>query len=177
MKIKLGAIALALPIAFITLIGCSVADSSKSTEIPSSGTSTSSAAAKEAEKVSSELYTLIGLKGKATDTGPGVKECGKKDPEKYFQIFHSWSFIPASSEQLDGTMERLKADLPKHGWKVVAFGPDSSRNKNLSLTADNTAKKFSVDITYRAKGKPPYLNFFVVSGCYQIPDGDKIEQF
>ncbi|MFF0134560.1 hypothetical protein ACFYTG_54865, partial [Streptomyces mirabilis] len=54
---------------------------------------------------------------------------------------------------------------------------DSSRNKNLSLTADNGTKKFSVKITYQAKDNPSNLSFFVVSGCYQVPDGQKIEQF
>ncbi|MFF6878460.1 hypothetical protein ACFY9S_24560 [Streptomyces sp. NPDC012474] len=177
MKIKLGAAALALPIALMTLTGCSMTEASNSDDIPSSGTSTSSDAAQEAEKASSELYNLIGLKGKASDTGPGVKECGKKDPEKYFQIFHSWSFTPTSPQQLESAMERLKANLPKHGWKVVDYGPDTSRNKNLNLTADNDTKKFSVNITYRAKDNSPHLNFFVVSGCYQVPDGEKIEQF
>jgi 5'-3' exonuclease len=177
LKIKLCAIALALPVALMTLTGCSMTDANNSNDIPSSGTSTSSDAAKEAEKASSELYNLIGLKGKASDTGPGVKECGKKDPEKYFQIIHSWSFTPPRHSTSEGTMERLKENLPKHGWEVVNYGPDTSRNKNLSLRADDDTKKFSVDITYRAKDNTPHLNFFVISGCYQIPDGKKIEQF
>ncbi|WP_177244672.1 hypothetical protein [Streptomyces sp. yr375] len=177
MKTKLGAIALTLSTALATLTGCSMTDTTSSDDIPSSGISTSSDAAEDTKQASSELYNLIGLEGKASNTGPGVKECGKKDPEKYFQIFHSWSFTPSSLQQLEGTMERLKAELPKHGWKVVDYGPDSSRNKNLSLTADNDTKKFSVNLTYQAKDKPPNLNFFVVSGCYQIPDGQKIEQF
>ncbi|MFG2475387.1 hypothetical protein [Streptomyces fagopyri] len=177
MKTKLCAIALTLPTALATLIGCGMTDKKKSDDIPSSGVSTSSEAAGDAKKTSSELYNLIDIKGKATDTGPGVKECGKKDAEKYFQIFHSWSFTPASSEELGGVMDQLKVKLPKHGWEVVEYGPDSSRNKNLSLTADNDTKKFSVNITYQAKDNPPNLNFFVVSGCYQVADGQKIEQF
>ncbi|SFF41885.1 hypothetical protein [Streptomyces mirabilis] len=177
MKTKLGAIALTLPIALATLTGCSVTDTKNSDDIPSSGVSTSRGAAELAKKTSSELYNLIGLKGKASDTGPGVKECGKKDPDKYFQIFHSWSFTPTSSEQLEGAMEQLKSKLPKHGWEIAEYGPDSSRNKNLSLTADNDTKKFSVKIVYQAKDNPSNLSFFVVSGCYQVPDGQKIEQF
>lgn len=177
MKTKLCAIALTLPVAFSTLTGCGMNDTKNSDNIPSSGVRTSKDAAGDAKNASSELYTLIGLKGKASDTGPGVKECGKKDPDKYFQIFHSWSFTPTSSGQLNDVMEQLKEKLPKRGWEVVEYGPDSSRNKNLSLTADNNAKKFSVNITYQAKDNPPNLNFFVVSGCYQAPDDQKIEQF
>jgi 5'-3' exonuclease len=177
LKVKLGAIALTLPIALVTHTGCSLTDANKSDDIPSSGTSTSTDAAQEAETASGELFNLIEIKGKASDTGPGVKECGKKDRQRYFQIFHSWSFTPTSPQQLEATMERLKENLPKHGWEVVNYGSDTSRNKNLSLRADDDTKKFSVDITYRAKDNTPHLNFFVISGCYQIPDGKKIEQF
>ncbi|WP_251023158.1 hypothetical protein [Streptomyces sp. ISL-10] len=148
-----------------------------SDEIPSAGTSTSQDAADEAKKVSSELYGLIGIKGEASNTGPGVKECGNKDPEKYFQIFHPWSLTPASADQLGGVMERLKEELPKHGWKVVDYGPDTSKNKNLNLTADNDKKRHSVNIVHRAKAKPPHLSLMVVSGCYQVPDGQKVDRF
>ncbi|WP_328861003.1 hypothetical protein [Streptomyces sp. NBC_00306] len=148
-----------------------------SDEIPTAGTSTSRDAADTAEKVSSEIYDLIGIKGKASDTGPGVKECGDKDPEKYFQIFHKWSFSPASASQLSGVMERLKSELPEHGWKVVDHGPDTSKNQNLSLTADNDAKKHSVNIAHFAKRSSPKLSLMVVSGCYQVPDGEKVERF
>ncbi|MFD8421335.1 hypothetical protein [Streptomyces sp. NPDC059466] len=177
MKTKLGVIALALPVTLATLTGCTMTDTKSSDDMPSSGISTSSDAAENTKKVSSQLYNLIGLKGKASDSGPGVKECGKRDPEKYFQIFHAWSFTSTSPERFEGVMEQLKSKLPKQGWNVVKYGPDSSTNKNLSLTADNDEKKYSVNITYQAKDNPPNLNFFIVSGCYQIPDGQKIEQF
>ncbi|MFJ8546965.1 hypothetical protein ACIRFH_34330 [Streptomyces sp. NPDC093586] len=127
--------------------------------------------------MSSELYDLIGIKGKASDTGPGVQSCAGKDREKYFRIFHPWNFYPASPGELGEAMERLHTDLPKHGWKVVEYGPDTSKNKNLSLTADNDEKKYSVNVSHRAKNDPPKLAFFLVSGCYQIPDGQKIQRF
>ncbi|MFG3583407.1 hypothetical protein [Streptomyces sp. NPDC047990] len=177
MKKKLVAIVLSLPMTLATLTGCAMTDTKSSDDMPSSGFSTSSEAAESAKEVSSQLYNLIGFKGKASDTGPGVKECGKKDPEKYFQIFHSWSFTSTSPEQFEGVMEQLNSKLPKQGWNVVKYGPDNSANKNIGLTADNEDKKYSVKITYQAKDNPPNLNFFVVSGCYQIPDGQKIEQF
>ncbi|WP_326611625.1 hypothetical protein OIE62_19330 [Streptomyces scopuliridis] len=152
-------------------------DAKDSSDLPFAGTSTSIAAADETEKVSSELYDLIGIKGKASDTGPGVTGCSGKDPEKFFQIFHPWTFTPASVDQLDGVMERLKEELPKHGWKVVEYGRDTSKNQNLNLTADNDEKKHSVKIAHFAKNKTPSLNLMVVSGCYQVPDGEKVERF
>ncbi|WP_030221766.1 hypothetical protein [Streptomyces bikiniensis] len=175
MKIKVSAPALLLSLALTTLTGCSMSDAKDSDSPPFAGVSTTSRATDTTQKVSSELYDLMGLKGKATQPGPGVMECSGKDPEKYFTTFHSWTFTPASPGELDGVMERLRKELPGHGWKVVGFEPDSSRNKNLTLTADNDAEKHSVKITHWAKDQPPKLNFFVVSGCYRVPDGEKVD--
>ncbi|MFJ9582117.1 hypothetical protein ACIRQF_37740 [Streptomyces sp. NPDC101191] len=174
MKIKVGAAALLVSLVLTSLSGCAMTDAKDSDSPPFAGISTTSQATDATEKVSSELFDLIGLKGKATEPGPGVLECAGKDPEKFFTTFHSWTFTPASG-RLDGVMERLKEELPKHGWKVVDFGPDTSKNKNLRITADNDAKKHSVKITHWAKENPPQLNMMVVSGCYQVPDGEKVQ--
>ncbi|CAH9415428.1 hypothetical protein SGL43_02444 [Streptomyces globisporus] len=177
MKNIMGAHALLVSLLLTSLTGCGMTDTTDSDDLPSAGTSTSLSAADRAEKVSSEILDLIGIKGKASDTGPGVSECGGRDPEKYFQIFHPWSFTPASPGELDGVMERLKGELPKHAWKVVEYGPNTSKNKSIELTADNDKKKHSVKIAHFAKGESPSLNLMVVSGCYQVPDGEKVDRF
>lgn len=164
-------------IALATLIGCSTAGAEHSDGLPSVGTSTSHSAADRTEKVSNGIRDVIGIKGAAKDTGQGVTECAGKDPDKNFQIFHPWSFTPASADQLDGVMERLKEELPKHGWKVVEYGPNTSKNKSIQLAADNDKTKHSVKITHFAKGKTPGLSLMVVSGCYQVPDGEKVDRF
>ncbi|MFF3959201.1 hypothetical protein ACFYY1_39305 [Streptomyces sp. NPDC001890] len=154
-----------------------MADSNSSDDIPLSGTSTSLAAADKMEQVSSGLYDLIGVKGKASDSRPGVTECSGRDQEKYFQIFHPWSFYPASANDLDEAMKQLRTELPKHGWKVVGYGPDTSKDQNINLTADNDKKKYSVKVVQMAKNDPPKLSLMVVSGCYQVPDGEKVQRF
>lgn len=120
---------------------------------------------------------LEGWVARDSGRGPGVTECSGKDQEKYFQIFHPWSFYPASANDLDEAMKRLKTELPKHGWRVVDYGPDTSKNKNINLTADNDKKKYSVKVVQMAKNDPPKLSLMVVSGCYQVPDGEKIQRF
>ncbi len=152
-------------------------DVSRPDDIPSAGVSTSRDAANAAEKVSSEIHDLIGIKGKASASRSGVAECQGKDRDRYFQIFHPWSFYPASADQLGDAMERLKAGLAKQGWKVVRFEPDTSQQKNLTLTADNALRKHGVTIVQLPKNDPPKLSLTVVSGCYQIPDGQEIERF
>ncbi|WP_236242274.1 hypothetical protein [Streptomyces sp. CC228A] len=145
--------------------------------VPFAGTSTSSAASDQLEKASSEIYDLITVKGETSDSRAGVMDCAGKDREKYFRVFHPWSFYPSSADQLDQAMEQLKQDLPKHGWKIVQYGPDRSRNKNLTLTADNDERKSSVKITQDAKNDRPKLSLMLISGCYQIPADQEIERF
>ncbi|GAA5050897.1 hypothetical protein [Streptomyces similanensis] len=175
MKIKLGVLAVAVPLALTTLTGCDRTDNGS--DVPSAGTSTSSDAADQVEGMSSGLYDLIGVKGKTSDSRATVTECPGKDPDTYFRILHPWSFTPASPDDLGTAMRRLKAALPGHGWKIVEYGPDTSRNKNLRLTADNDAKKASVHVIQMAKDNPPMLSVDVISGCYQVPDGQKAEHF
>ncbi|AKN70856.1 hypothetical protein QR97_14460 [Streptomyces sp. PBH53] len=192
MKKTMSALVLAVPLALTTLTGCGMTDNSaangsdsssptspgnSSGGVRSAGTSTSRDASDVMEKVSSGIYDLIKVKGKASDNRPGVQQCPGKDRDKYFQIFHPWSFYPASAADLDVAMEHLKEGLPKHGWKIVEYGPDTSANKNVVLIADNDEKRAGVHITQMKKRNPPKLSLTVVSGCYQVPDGQEVEHF
>lgn len=176
MKKSLSACVLVTPFVMTMITGCGMTDN-ESDKTPLSGTSTSRDASDAMEKMSSGIYDLIAVKGKASDSRPFVAECSGKDAKKYFRIFHWWSFYPASASDLDVAMERLKTELPKHGWKIVTYGPDSSKNKNINLTADNDAKKVGVNIVQMAKNDPPKLGLHVVSGCYKVPDGEEVEHF
>lgn len=176
MKTRTHASALALPLVLTTLTGCGMTDK-ENDDVPSAGTSTSLAAADRMEKTSSGIYELIGVKGRASESQPGVMDCAGKDTKTHFRIFHPWSFYPASASDLDRALERLKSELPKHGWKIVKYGPDTSKNKNIKLVADNDEKKASVNIVKMAKNDPPKLSLTVVSGCYRVPDGQKVKRF
>ncbi|GHH07350.1 hypothetical protein [Streptomyces rubradiris] len=176
MKIKLTAFAVALPLALTTLTGCDMTEN-ESDDVTSAGTSTSSDAADAVEGISSGIYDLIGVKGKASDSRSGVEECEGKDRDTYFKIFHPWSFYPASASDLDDAMRNLRERLPEHGWKIVQYGPDTSKNRNIVLIADNDERKAGVHIAQMAKNDPPKLSVDVVSGCYKVPDGQKVEHF
>ncbi|NUK12179.1 hypothetical protein HRW18_30235 [Streptomyces lunaelactis] len=167
---------LAVPLVLTVLTGCGMTDE-KSDGVPFAGTSTSLDAADTMERASSEIYDLLGVKGKASESLPGVMDCSGKDTKTYFRIFHPWSFTPAAASDLDEAMERLKGELPKHGWEIVEYGPNTSKNKNITLTADNDKKKVSVKVTQMAKNDPPKLSLNLVSGCYNVPDGEEVERF
>ncbi len=176
MRRRLSALALAVPIFSITLTGCSMTDDT-SQETPFAGTSTSRDASDALEKVSSSIYDLMGVKGRASDSRPGVSECSGKDAKTHFSVFHPWSFYPATESDLQVAMERLESELPKNGWKIVEYGSDSSKNKNTTLIADHDANKTGVKITQRSKNDPPKLSIEVVSGCYKVPEGQTVERF
>ncbi|WP_186777850.1 hypothetical protein [Streptomyces salinarius] len=146
-------------------------------DIPAAGTSTSSDAADTVERVSSGIYDLIGVQGKASDDQSTVMSCSDENRETHFRILHPWSFYPATASDLHVAMEQLKTELPKNGWKIVDYGPDTSKNKNIRMTADNDDKKASIRVVEMAKNDPPKLSMDVVSGCFRIPDGQEIERF
>ncbi|MGV9312342.1 hypothetical protein ACWDR0_09095 [Streptomyces sp. NPDC003691] len=146
--------------------------------VPPAGTRTTTEAVTETKQVSSGLLDLIKVKGDASETGVRITECGDgKDPETYFQTLHPWSFYPATPAELAGVMERLRAELPANGWKVVGYERDSSRNRNLSLTADNDGLKFGVTIVHMAENDRPKLAVRVLSGCYRVPDGERVDSY
>ncbi|MET7316859.1 MULTISPECIES: hypothetical protein [Streptomyces] len=176
MKISTPAGALVVLLALATMTGCSL-NRGDADANPVAGTSTSRKAADAVEEVSSGVQDMIDVKGKASDDQPFVMECVGRPDSTYFRIYHWWNFYPASAEDLDVAMERLKAELPKHGWKTVHYGPDSSKQKNIRLAADNDHQKVGIDIVKRPKNDPPKLSMYVVSGCYAVPDGQEVEKF
>ena len=176
MRRRLSAFTLAAPFFITALTGCSMTDK-ESQESPFAGTRTSRDASDAVEGVSSSIYDLIGVKGRASDSRPGVTECSGKDADTHFSVFHPWSFYPAAESDLEVAMERLRSELPKNGWKIVEFGSDNSKNKNTTLIADNDENKTGVKITQRSKNNPPKLSIEVVSGCYKVPDGQTVERF
>ncbi|ARF73969.1 hypothetical protein B7C62_18180 [Kitasatospora albolonga] len=145
--------------------------------LPYAGVATTDEAADALQAVSSRIYTYLGVPGKASEPGPGVKECEGKDPERFFSVYHPWNFLPASAEDTDVAMENLKKKLSTGGWVLKREYRDNSANKNLNLVADNDKKKVSAWIVqYRERAKPS-LGITLTSGCYEVPEGATVDKF
>ncbi len=75
-------------------------------------------------------------------------------------------------------MERLKEELPKRGWKITKYGPNDSPAKNLTLKADYSKKKFSVQIELLEEPKgsddPSMIHVSLGSTCFKVPDGQDV---
>lgn len=168
--------ALAVPLALTILTGCGMTED-KSDGVPSAGTSTTRDAADAMKKISSGIHDLIGVKGKTSENLPGVTGCSGKGKKTYFRICHPWSLTPASASDLGEAMARLERELPQHGWKIVGYGPNSSKNRSLTLAADNDRKKVGVKIIAMSRSDPPMLSLDLVSGCHQVPDGEEVDPY
>ncbi|MFJ1748257.1 hypothetical protein ACIOJD_18710 [Streptomyces sp. NPDC088116] len=131
--------------------------------------------------VSSQIFDLIGIKqATTTEPGPGVSTC-EQDPEHLFLSRHPWSLYGVSEAELKQGFQRLKENLPKHGWKIVEYGPNSSAAKTLELTADSEKEHYSLNAELRvdtdsSKNAPsanarPSIQIRVVSGCFRAPEG------
>ncbi|NKI44651.1 hypothetical protein [Streptomyces physcomitrii] len=136
-----------------------------------------------ASEKSSQILDLIGIdEGKVTEPGPSVTPC-KEDPEHLYRTGHPWSVYGVSSEEvLRKGFQRLREKLPRHGWKIVEYGPNSSKARTLELTADSTKDRYSLNVELRVssptagKERNPLILVHVVSGCYRAPKGTKLDQ-
>ncbi|MFI9624802.1 hypothetical protein [Streptomyces sp. NPDC052042] len=145
--------------------------------IPYAGTASTDEAVSAVKEISSQIYDFAAVPGKASEPGPGVGECEGRDKDKYFQVYHPWNFAPKKASDIDIAMENLKKRLKTDGWVTKDLYHDNSPNKALNLIADNNSKKVSVWIVQYSRDKNPSLGIEVVSGCFQIPDGQKIDHF
>ncbi|MFF0507193.1 hypothetical protein ACFYUH_26820 [Streptomyces fimicarius] len=136
----------------------------------------------ETKEISSQILDVIAVKGKMSKSGPGVSTCEGAERGKLFLMRHPWSLTGSSDAELMRAMTRLKEDLPKHGWKIVKYGRNSSKAKSLELTADHAEKKFAVNVELWEKDSggdtnDPTLLVNVVSACYQVPDGEEVDRY
>ncbi|MER5890978.1 hypothetical protein ABT160_44775 [Streptomyces sp. NPDC001941] len=127
------------------------------------------------KQVSSEVLDMIGLpKAPTTPGGVSASTC-EQDREHLFATRHPWSVYGVSDEELKAGFERLRAALPDKGWKVVSYGPNKSKARNLELTADHGKEHFAVNAELAVGGTDPrrksLLAVTVVSGCYRAPEG------
>ncbi|ARX86522.1 MULTISPECIES: hypothetical protein [Streptomyces] len=86
--------------------------------------------------------------------------------------------MEAAKKKLDAALADAKAGgLTVHADGSVGYPPGGDKDKNVKLVADNDEKKASVNIVKMAKNDPPKLSLTVVSGCYRVPDGQKVKRF
>ncbi|MFF9280025.1 hypothetical protein [Streptomyces griseosporeus] len=130
--------------------------------------------------LSSQILDMIGITdGQVTEGGAGVSLC-HEDPDHLYRMRHPWSIYEVAPEKLKAGFQRLQEQLPKHGWKIVSYGPDTSPNRNLEIIADFGKGPFSVNASLHITGKSgteqPMIQVDVVSGCFRAPEGTDLDK-
>ncbi len=179
----LAAAVLALP---LLVTGCSKDvtsnDASGSGKDPKPTTLAVDKARTQANHFSSQILDMIGVKeGKTTEGGAGVSLCDK-DSDHLYRMHHPWSLYQVSEEKLKQGFQRLRENLPEHGWKIVDYGPNKSKAKVIELTADSKTEPYSVNAVLvvatptHLHESNPRIEVTVVSGCFRAPEGTDLRK-
>ncbi|MFI0779048.1 hypothetical protein [Streptomyces sp. NPDC021212] len=166
----------------ITLFGCSGMRDNKKDDLGYTPKGREVSRAKnDAKEASSEILEIIDLRGEVSEPGPGIAQCGGKDPEKFYRVNHMWSLSGVPVPEMQRAMTRLKEGLPKKGWKIAKYGPDGSRSKSPELVAVSVPRQFSVNIHLYDESKKTEPNapksliyVFLTSDCFQVPEGGTV---
>ncbi|MFJ8546964.1 hypothetical protein ACIRFH_34325 [Streptomyces sp. NPDC093586] len=124
------------------------------------------------EHASSEIFDIIGTKGKVTESGARPMQCSDYAPEeKVHRMRHPWSIYDASDEKLREAMENLRKQLPAKGWKIVKDGPDKSQAKLPQIVANSPDGHMSADIRLWIEApeskRSSMIEVTVVSDCFR----------
>ncbi|MEU8996982.1 hypothetical protein AB0C95_19580 [Streptomyces caniferus] len=130
----------------------------------------------ETENTSREIRDLIGLKAKVTEPGSYDTPCSGHPGGNVHRAVHPWSVYDAPVDDMRKAMDRLRGDLPKHGWKIVKDGPDGSPSKAPQIVANHEGGEFSVDIRLHDERKygngPSLIEVTVESACFRTKKPD-----
>lgn len=124
------------------------------------------------ERTSSRILEILDVKGKVTETGAMTSRCSDYgSDEEVYRARHPWSIYKAPFADMQKGMDRLRAELPKDGWKIVRDGMDSSKANSPQIVAESKSGEFAVDVRLHKASKvgnaPDLLEVTVESACYR----------
>ncbi|MFE1172138.1 hypothetical protein [Streptomyces sp. NPDC058773] len=125
---------------------------------------------REVGTLSSRVLEMLNTKGKSTEPGPAAAPCDvPHDTSRTHQsVRHPWSFYGVGNDALEKGMTNLHRALPEEGWKVVKYGKDSSRNRNLEMMAVHLKTHTQLEVTWLKglDGHTPLLEITLYSRCF-----------
>ncbi|MEU9864491.1 hypothetical protein AB0D99_26815 [Streptomyces sp. NPDC047971] len=125
-----------------------------------------------AQRTSSQVLDMIGLKGKVTDGPPLPLPCEGYEAEVE-RVDHPWSIYDLPYEELERAYARMRTTLPAKGWKITQDGPDESAAKTPTLRADAPDGDYAVELRLMDNRKHPtakteaLISLTVVSRCFR----------
>ncbi|MFF5401605.1 hypothetical protein ACFY8K_06870 [Streptomyces misionensis] len=124
------------------------------------------------ERASSEILDILAVKGRITRSGAVLTPCtAYPEEDEVHRLRHPWSIYDVPGADLEQAMDRLRAQLPARGWKIVKDGPDKSRAKLPQIVANSADGHLSADLRLwlePADGKrSSMIEVTVVSDCFR----------
>ncbi|WP_459250783.1 hypothetical protein [Streptomyces youssoufiensis] len=124
------------------------------------------------------LLRIVDLRGDLRPPGNAVGLCGDRDADEFYRINNFWSLAGPSATELHSAMDRLVAEMPKHGWEIAEHGREETEARDRYLKGNNKLDKFSVYVALlepapNSQLERPLLSVSLTSACYQVPDGEK----
>ncbi|NYI07836.1 hypothetical protein [Allostreptomyces psammosilenae] len=89
-----------------------------------------------AEEYSSQIYDLMGIRGKVTEGGALPMPCSDEfrlDP--IYWVTHGWSVYEISGATQETAMNNLREKVGEAGWDDIEYRETNSRARNMELTA------------------------------------------
>ncbi|MCZ0203833.1 hypothetical protein OZK63_00140 [Streptomyces sp. UMAF16] len=129
------------------------------------------------ERASSEILDILAVKGEVTQSGAVATSCTSyPEEDEVHRMRHPWSVYGVPGDDLEKAMDRLRAQLPAKGWKIVKDGPDKSRAKLPQIVANSSDGRLSADLRlWREPAdskRSSMIEVTVVSDCFRSkPDG------
>ncbi|MEU2441388.1 hypothetical protein ACFY9A_30765 [Streptomyces rubradiris] len=129
------------------------------------------------ERASSEILDILAVKGEVTQSGAVATPCTSyPEEDEVHRMRHPWSVYGVPGDDLEKAMDRLRAQLPAKGWKIVKDGPDKSRAKLPQIVANSSDGRLSADLRlWREPAdskRSSMIEVTVVSDCFRSkPDG------
>ncbi|MET8724409.1 MULTISPECIES: hypothetical protein [Streptomyces] len=124
------------------------------------------------ERASSEILDILAVKGKVTQSGAVPTPCtAYPEEDAVHRMRHPWSVYDVPGADLEQAMDRVRAQLPAKGWKIVKDGPDKSRAKLPQIVANSADGHLSADLRLWLEPadakRSSMIEVTVVSDCFR----------
>ena len=157
-------------LAAMILGGCSQVDHEKDGQ--KVGVREERAVKQSVERASSQILDILAVKGKVTRSGAVSTPCtAYPEGDEVHRLRHPWSVYGVPGADLEQAMDRVRAQLPAKGWKLVKDGPDKSRAKLPQIVADSADGHLSADLRLWLEPadskRSSMIEVTVVSDCFR----------
>ncbi|WP_130799988.1 hypothetical protein [Streptomyces otsuchiensis] len=131
------------------------------------------------ERASEHFNLALDLPGAVIEAAVPVSKgpCTADYESDLYSVRHTWSAAGVPEEELHRAMDRLHAELPAQGWRVLLYEPDSSESESLELRVEHDEDFLLAHARFLdgrkvgvPDGRESEITLTVFTPCYEDPD-------